>query len=256
MLTLAYIWYTNGTPNRKLADRGCRVAQSLNKKELVRQKLREEIISGRLNPGDAIAERTVAEEFEVSRVPVREALIQLERDGLVEISPGRGAQVRRFNAGNIESLYHLREALEGMAARLAAARTRPMELATFRQKFQDISANPSRKDLVSISRLGDEFHSAVIYGSRNSMIIDISGSIADRVHLARRLSYGHADAASVGKATQEHLGIMEAICGGDPDLAERRMRSHISRWAQIVLEMMPGDVTNNAMRIEDATFEL
>ena len=182
------------------------MAQSLNKKELVRQKLREEIISGRLNPGDAIAERTVAEEFEVSRVPVREALIQLERDGLVEISPGRGAQVRRFNAGNIESLYHVREALEGMAARLAAARMRPMELATFRQKFQDISANPSRKDLLSISRLGDEFHSAVIHGSRNSMIIDISGSIADRVHLARRLSYGHVDAASVGKATQEHLG--------------------------------------------------
>jgi DNA-binding GntR family transcriptional regulator len=232
------------------------MSQTLNKKEFVRQKLRDEILFGRLNPGDPIAERTVAEELEVSRVPVREALIQLERDGLVEITPRRGAQVKRFNAGNIESLYQLREALEGMAARLAAARIRPAELATFRLKFHNIPANPGRKDLVSISGLGDEFHSAVIHGSRNSMIIDMSESIAYRVRVARRLSYGHVDAASVGKATEEHLAILEAICEGDPDLAERLMRAHISGWAQVVLQTMPGDVTRNRWDVEDASFEL
>jgi DNA-binding GntR family transcriptional regulator len=249
-------WPTVGIPSERQKIEDAAVVQNLNKKELVRQKLRDEIVSGRLNPGDPIAERAVAEEFHVSRVPVREALIQLERDGLVEISPGRGAQVKRFNASNIESLYHLREALEGMAARLAAVRMRPGELATFRLKFHAISASPAHEDLASISRLGDEFHSAVIHGSRNSMIIDMSDSIADRVRMARRVSYGQMDAASVGKATQEHLAIVEAICERDPDLAERRMRSHISGWAQVVLETMPGDVTSNRWNTEHARHEM
>jgi DNA-binding GntR family transcriptional regulator len=232
------------------------VAPNFNKKELVRQKLREEIISGRLKPGEPISERVVAEEFEVSRVPVREALIELEHDGLVEISPGRGAQVKRFTASYIESLYHLREALEGMAARLAAVRMRPGELEPFRKKFQNIPANPTQEDLASISRLGDDFHAAVVHGSRNSMIIDMSGSIADRVRMARRLSYGLLNAASVGKATQEHLAITEAICERQPDLAERLMRSHVSGWAQVILEMMPGDVTSSRWDIDNARFEM
>jgi DNA-binding GntR family transcriptional regulator len=79
------------------------------------------------------------EELGLSRLPIREALSKLERDGLVEIFPARGAQVRRLSASNIESLYQAREALEGMAARLAAMRIPSGEFDRLRQQFQAVS---------------------------------------------------------------------------------------------------------------------
>jgi DNA-binding GntR family transcriptional regulator len=216
--------------------------QKPSKPEFVRLRLREDILRGRFELGQPISERTIADELGVSRVPVREALIQLERDGLVEIVAGRGAQVRSFTASNIESLYQMREALEGMSARLAAERMPKKDLEPFRVKFEKILEGPRPTDSESISRLGDEFHRTFIRGSRNSMLIEANESIADLVHLARRLSYGHVEAERVDMATREHLEITEAIASGKPDLAERRVRKHISGWAAVVLETMSGDV--------------
>ena len=185
----------------------------------------------------------------VSRVPVREALFQLERDGLVEIMPGRGARVRKFNAGNIESLYQTREAVEGMAARLAAERMGKQQLEGFRKKFEDVMKSSHTKDVRAFTRLGDDFHRTIIEGSRNSMIISYCESMADLVHLARHLSYGFVVDDAVQRVTQEHLEILDAIAEGKPDLAERRMRRHISTWRDVVLGHMDGDVGHGKRRI-------
>src|SRR4051794_34317764 len=91
-----------------------------SKAEWTRMRLRRDILEGRYAPGDAISERLVAQELEVSRVPVREALIQLDRDGLVSVTPGRGAYVPQMSSDNMQSLYEARAALEGQASALAA----------------------------------------------------------------------------------------------------------------------------------------
>lgn len=218
----------------------------LSKKDLSRNRLRDDIVSGRYPPGALIAERAVADALGLSRVPVREALIQLERDGLIEIRPGRGAQVRRFSSSNIESLYQFREALEGMAARLAAERMNPSALDEFRREFEaaaDSNDGEFTPRLANASSaLGEKFHSAVIFGSRNSMIIEASASIMDRVQVARRLSYVVVPPEPAKDAAREHLEIIDAIEERRPDSAERCMRRHISRWASIVRGGMTGDV--------------
>jgi DNA-binding GntR family transcriptional regulator len=112
--------------------------RDVGKKEFIRNRLRDDIVQGRYEPGDPVPERVVAEELEVSRIPVREALIELERDGLVSILPRRGAYVQVFTAENMQSLYETREALEGMAARLAAQRMNPAILASLKERYERV----------------------------------------------------------------------------------------------------------------------
>jgi DNA-binding GntR family transcriptional regulator len=214
---------------------------ALSKTEFARGRVRDDIMRGRYAPGHPIPERLVAQELEVSRVPVREALIQLERDGLVSITPGRGAYVRTLTGENMQSLYETREALEGMASRLAAGRMGPEHLAPFTEKYRGLLSDSLSMDGSSVAKLGNDFHDTIIRGSRNSVIIELSAVIADRVELCRRMCYGQASRPLALRAAEEHLKIAEAIDQGDPEVAERRMREHIAWWAQFLRTNMVGD---------------
>ncbi|MEU3270560.1 GntR family transcriptional regulator [Saccharomonospora sp. NPDC006951] len=211
------------------------------KYETIRQELRSRILSGRYQPGDPIPERVIAEELAVSRVPVREALRQLERDGLVSIVAQRGAHVREFSAENMQSLYQAREALEGMAARLAAERVGETYLAAFMEKFAGLADGSIDMDPTAAAELGNEFHEAIARGSRNAAVIELLATIHDRVRLCRRLAYGHASPAWSRRAAAEHLAIATAISDGDADLAERTMRDHVSTWARFLQSRLAGD---------------
>ncbi|GAA4425719.1 GntR family transcriptional regulator [Georgenia halophila] len=211
------------------------------KYEAIRQELRSRILSGRYEPGDPMPERVIAEELAVSRVPVREALSQLERDGLVTIAAKRGAQVRRFSAENMQSLYEAREALEGMAARLAAERVDDAYLAPFIVQFEGLVDGAIRMDPAEESELGNDFHDAVIKGSRNATVIELTSTIHDRVRLCRRLTYGHASPSGARRAAEEHLTIARAISRGDPGGAEHAMRTHVSSWARFLRSHLAGD---------------
>ena len=214
----------------------------MRKQDEVLAAVRERIISGYYSPGDPLAERALAEELGVSRLPIREALSKLERDGLVVVRPTRGAWVCEYNASNIDSLYQVREAIEGMAARLAAERMRPDELARFQEPIEAVirASVPSETEI--LSNLGDQLHAAIIDGSGNSMIIEFGSSISDRFRLVRRISYVQATFELSKVAARQHLRIIQAITDRNPKLAEKHMREHISYWADIALRHMTGDV--------------
>lgn len=212
-----------------------------SKTELVYERLRGDIVSGRLTPGVPISERVVAEEYAVSRVPVREALIRLEHDGLVETWPGRGTAVKLFSTETMRSLYLAREALEGMSARLAAERPRPDGFLDLRERLE-AAMSRSALDKDALSSIGDDLHAAVIAASRNSVLIEMASTVADRVKICRQLSYGdNVDSSLHAEAAREHLRIAQAIDDGDPDAAEQSMRSHIATWAEVLANQMLGD---------------
>jgi DNA-binding GntR family transcriptional regulator len=213
----------------------------LSKAEWTRMQLRADILEGRYAPGDPISERLVAQQLEISRIPVREALIQLERDGLVSVTPGRGAYVRLMSSDTMQSLYEARAALEGQASALAATRLEPESLGGFVETYNACLKEPSRMDDAAAAALGNEFHQAIIEGSRNTVIIELCRQISDRVELCRRLSYVRAPREMALHAAEEHLGIADAIDQADPELAERRMREHIATWANFLKSHMTGD---------------
>jgi DNA-binding GntR family transcriptional regulator len=211
-----------------------------SKTDLVYDRLRDDIVAGRLNPGAPISERAVADAYDVSRVPVREALIRLERNGLVETWPRRGAAVKVLSAENMLSLYLAREAIEGMAARLAAARGSQDAFESMRQRLEAELAGGADKAV--LTQIGDDLHDAVISASRNSVLVELAATIADRVKMGRRLSYrGSTDSSLHIEAAREHLRITEAIVSADPDAAEQVMRSHIANWAARLNDQVLGD---------------
>jgi DNA-binding GntR family transcriptional regulator len=213
----------------------------VSKAEWTRIQLREGILEGRYAPGAPISERLVAQELEISRIPVREALIQLERDGLVSFTPGRGASVRPMSSDTMQSLYEARAALEGQASALAARRLDSESLARFVETYDACLRDPSSLDDSSATALGNEFHRVIIEGSRNTVIIELCRQISDRVELCRRMSYVQAPREMALHAAEEHLAIAEAIDQSDPELAERRMRDHIATWANFLRSHMTGD---------------
>jgi DNA-binding GntR family transcriptional regulator len=212
-----------------------------SKTDLVYARLKDDIVAGRLDPGVPISERALADEYAVSRVPVREALIRLERDGLVQTWPGRGAAVKVLSAEQMRSVYLAREAIEGMAARLAAERGRGDAFSSIRQRLEE-ELGREHADKNVLSGIGDDLHAAVLAASRNSVLVEMAATIADRVKIGRRLSYGETVAGSLHlEAAREHLNVAEAIDGGDPDAAEQAMRSHIAAWAGHLNTQILGD---------------
>lgn len=203
----------------------------VSKRDDVYEQLRNAILRGGMRPGDVISEREVAESLGASRVPLREAVIQLERDGLVMVVPRRGAFVRTFTAVELQHLYELREAVEGLAAARAAVRLPPAEMTPHIRAFRS-ELRAKRLDPVASERLGVDFHEAVLQGCGNPLVAETSVRIRDQVQLAKRTSYRHADAEWLRRGAQEHLDIAEAVASGDSAEAERQMKSHIAGWSR------------------------
>ncbi len=187
--------------------------------------LREAIMEGALEPGQRIVESAVAEHFGVSRAPVREAIMELEKQGLVRIVPRKGAFVAEWTQQDLWEIYTLRQALEGLAARLAADVITPEQ----EQKLQDIVDQIKSlvgRDRESTIALDLQFHAELcaIAGHIRLQEILTSNHLQTEVYIRNtsRLVEFESEGFSEG-----HQAILDAVCSGDPDKAERAMRAHI-----------------------------
>nr|WP_254896839.1 GntR family transcriptional regulator [Amycolatopsis sp. Hca4] len=115
-------------------------------RQRVREELRERILTGRLRPGDRLVERELAEDLGVSRVPVREAIRSLEAEGFLVVQSPRRVVVRQLARVDVEELFDVREALEGLAAGLAASRASAAELKRLERALADAARATSRGD--------------------------------------------------------------------------------------------------------------
>lgn len=125
-------------------------------KAALAERIRDEIIEGRLPPGKKLRLEELADHFEVSTMPVREALLELEAEGLVTIAPRRGAVVTRLGAEDLEDIYDIRTNLEEMAIRLSVPRMTEETLADLAQYVQEMETNFT--DGVSYTKLNHQFH--------------------------------------------------------------------------------------------------
>src|SRR5262245_14958847 len=135
--------------------------------ERVHAHLREEILANRLPAGTELQETALAAELGVSRGPVREAIGRLAAEGLVVVRPRRGAVVRELSKGDFLEAYQVREALEAMAARLAAYRLQEEELAQLEQLTETMEEHAERDEVHEFFEANAAFHSALVAASRN-----------------------------------------------------------------------------------------
>lgn len=192
------------------------------------QKLREDILSGVYEPREELREISIGEEMGVSRTPVREALRQLELEGLVTIVPNRGAYVTGISSKDVRDIYHVRSMLEGMCARWATehiteAQIEEMEEIVLLSEFHLTKKGDS--NMAQVSELDGKFHK-VLYEASNSRILEhVLSDFHKYVQMARRQSVKTKDRAR--KSIAEHKEILEAIKSRDKDLAETLANRHI-----------------------------
>ncbi|MDF1780449.1 MAG: GntR family transcriptional regulator [Alcanivoracaceae bacterium] len=213
--------------------------------EQVFAQLQDDIVLGVLKPGTRLGEAELASRYGVSRGPLREAIRRLESRKLLQREPHVGARVASLTTDDLVEIYRVREALEGMAARLAAQHMTESEV----QGLHDVLSQHEqqqdiKEDTAYFQREGDlDFHYRIIQGSHNQTLIDLL--IGELYHLVRMYRYQFSAVTNrPQKALAEHRRIVEAIESGDGDLAEMLMRRHISRARENIELQTQNDSTN------------
>ena len=189
--------------------------------------LRTDIISGKLQPGEALAEPVLAVQFGVSRAPIREALIELEREGLVQFETTGRTRVRKLMEKDFDEIMEARSALESMAARKAAMRWTATNTA-FLEK--NIAAQSKASTLAELSRLDVELHEYVMRQARNERLLALWQGIRWQFEMC--LAFTHRLQQNLAFKPRQitvdsHRLLLAALASGKPETAAKTMAKHI-----------------------------
>jgi DNA-binding GntR family transcriptional regulator len=186
--------------------------------------LRMAIVNGDYLPGQRLTEDRLAEDFGVSRNPVREALRVVEAEGFVVVLPRRGAVVASPTGATIADMFAVRGRLEPLAARQAAERATPADIEALHGLLDAARRATEREDFPRISQLNSDLHLRVIRISGNRWLASMATALYMHVQWVFRL--GAAERAP--HSWIEHIALVEAIESGDPDRAEMAALAHVS----------------------------
>src|SRR3984885_2967453 len=169
-------------------------------------------------------DRALANDFGISRTPVREAMAQLEREGFVRSVPRRGIYVVRKTRREVIEMITAWAALESMAARLVTENASAEEIASLREMFATFENGEVRAHLDEYSEVNIEFHQALIRLSRNTVLVQLAENLFTHMRMIRRKTIGEKDRAD--RSIRDHIHIIEALEGRDTLRAEKLVRDH------------------------------
>lgn len=191
-------------------------------------KLREDILSGVYKENDELREIVLGEELGVSRTPVREALRQLELEGLVKIIPNKGAYVTGISPKDVKDIYKIRSMLEGLCVRWATEHITEEQMTELEEVIllsEFYMKKKPEERAEQISSLDGKFHQ-ILYEASDSRILEhVLSDFHKYVKMARTISVGSKERAE--KSIEEHKEILEAIRKRDAVLAERLSNQHV-----------------------------
>jgi DNA-binding GntR family transcriptional regulator len=216
--------------------RVARVAAPVREQALAN--LRMAITNGDLRAGDRLVERDLCERLGVSRTSVREALRQLESEGLVAMVPAKGPIVARLSVEQAVQIYEVRAALEALAGRCFCERATERDLAALIAAVDAIARAVDDGDPRQVLAAKDRFYTVLFDGSGNAVIQQMLRPLHARVTLLRATSL--ADAGRPAEALAEIRQIVEAIVARDADAAAKACATHVQRAAQVALAALTG----------------
>ncbi len=199
--------------------------------------LREAILTGRYQPGDRLVERELAAEMQISRAPVREALWLLSNEGLVTLTPHRGAVVAAVSSALVIDVFSVRTALEGMAARLAATHLRPHALARLGRLIDEMEDAGRLGDAKLLVDQDIEFHRVLAAASERPVLLAALEAVWNKTSLLIGASRTVYPLAQLGAL---HAPILEAARAGDPGRMETAVREHLAFGEQTLLNHLDG----------------
>lgn len=188
--------------------------------------LREAILSGEIAPGEQLSVPALSARLGVSRSPVREAVLALAAEGLAVERPRRGVVAIELGPDDADAIHEVREPLEGLAARLAAARIDAASLDALKAVLAEQARQVAASDEAGFFRTNAQFHALIARASGNPELPRLLGSLEGRMALAlRRVAArpGHRKSALA-----EHRAVLRALVEGDGAAAEAAMRAHLA----------------------------
>lgn len=195
------------------------------------EQVRTAILNGKFQPGEALFESRLADQLSMSRTPIREALQALSRDGFVQVIPERGYVLPRWSLDDLRELFELREMLEGLAARYAALRATPAQIAEL-ERLCDVYEQADGAE--AWGRAGTAFHEALLAMARNGRLATMLDTVNAQVILTRRAVLADVRGRR-DEAIREHRALLEAIGARRADAAERLAREHVQLSYQALL---------------------
>ncbi len=209
-------------------------------KQSVYDDLKEQIVNEKLQPGQWLIERELCSTYGVSRTPVREVLWKLLADGFLEQEPNKGFVVRKLSLEQIFEIFQTREAIEGMAARLAASRRGDTAFASRLTRIREDLARVNVVEDISRSvALGRKLHRAIMEAAHNNLMAEISVRLNNLTALTSNIT---KKSTAIEKQSREaHCRIIDALLEGDEEKSERAMREHLrDTCRQVVEQFYPG----------------
>jgi len=199
-------------------------------------RIREKILTGVYPPGSALLQDVIAAEFGVSKIPVREALVQLRAEGLVDVFAHRGFQVRPLSSTEVDEVFHLRLQIEPLAVAEGCRRSEDQDRDATRLAFGNLNDALAAGELYESGDLNRAFHIALIV----PRLQPVAAEILSRLHtLSQRYVRMHLlPPGRVGRATQEHTGLFEAWVSGDIDEVRRLTSVHIEKTRDDLAQLL------------------
>ncbi len=209
-----------------------------NKKVMVYERLRKRILEGELRPGLPINEADFAREHSVSKTPIREALRQLERDGLVENVPGRGSTVSHIKPQDIREVFELREIIEMGAAKRAARLRDNEELRRKREECKRLlDSEQASGKYVHEWGSWEDVHLCIVKALGNQLLADTYSGLLDRIHRIRSHYGQRFTQRRLHEILAEHAAILDAIVEGDSEGAEQMVQRHLRNAGAFLIEL-------------------
>lgn len=216
--------------------------------------IRDGIVAGRYAPGARLGEVEIAELTDTSRTPVREALRQLEMEGLVEVLPHRGARVYQWTADDLDEIYDLRMTLEAMAATRAAARIDEKDvdrLSELCDLMEAAAVDGADQRLDTMAQLNDEFHAIVRTAAASTRLMSMLGAVT-QLPLVMRTFHRYA-ASDLTRSHAHHRDLVAALRAGDGTWADSVMRSHVRAAKHVLLQSLTTDRSSTTDETQESS---
>ncbi|MEC5413848.1 GntR family transcriptional regulator [Aurantimonas sp. C2-3-R2] len=200
--------------------------------------LMELISAGVVERDHPLSERGLAEKLQLGRTPVREAIRDLARDGILRVVPGYGTVLRRLTIEDLREILEVRHALEGMACELAAQHGSTPELDGYSELFNKLKSEPSVSP-TQIQAHNLDFHHAIFDAAGNRSLKEMYGNLRIRMQASMEITHNH-DSDRIHQSVVEHLSIIAAITAREPEAARNAMRMHLANGYETRVRVLAG----------------
>ncbi|MBZ4655281.1 MAG: transcriptional regulator, GntR family [Peptococcaceae bacterium] len=205
-------------------------------RDIVYESLRAAILEGKLKPGERLVEKDIAEKFNISRTPVREALRKLEIEGFLEYIPRKGDIVKAIDKGEIKEIYAIRKALECLAISSVIENITAQEISQLEQLLADAEQLEKEGKPDKVFEASQRFNEVLLSASKMPKLIGLINNMKEQLERLRRITMSRTERRK--EVIKEHKAILQAVVARDYDKATELVVKHLEASMQTLLSTL------------------